>query len=142
MGKDIEFLNYIYQNAKMGVVGIDNIKAKIYDTELKDLIATQRKEYVSICDEATKLLNELGVGEKDISAMAKVMTYFMANLELLKDDSASNIAKLMIEGSNKGIVEITKKLNGYNNANKKVEKLARKLLVTEQHNIDELKIYL
>ena len=142
MGKDIEFLNYIYQNAKMGVVGIDNIKAKIYDTELKDLIATQRKEYVSICDEATKLLNELGVGEKDISAMAKVMTYFMANLELLKDDSASNIAKLMIEGSNKGIVEITKKLNVYNNSNKKVEKLAKKLLVTEQHNIDELKIYL
>ena len=142
MGKDIEFLNYIYQNAKMGVVGIDNIKAKIYDTELKDLIATQRKEYVSICDEATKLLNELGVGEKDISAMAKVMTYFMANLELLKDDSASNIAKLMIEGSNKGIVEITKKLNVYSNSNKKVEKLAKKLLVTEQHNIDELKIYL
>jgi len=142
MGKDVEFLNYIYQNAKMGVVGIDNIKAKIYDEELKDLIATQRKEYVTICDEATKILNELGVGEKDISTMAKVMTYFMANLELLKDDSASNIAKLMIDGSNKGIVEITKKLNGYNNANKKVEKLARKLLVTEQHNIDELKIYL
>lgn len=142
MGKDVEFLNYIYQNAKMGIVGIDNIKAKIYDEELKDLIATQRKEYVTICDEATKLLNELGVGEKDISAMAKVMTYFMANLELLKDDSASNIAKLMIEGSNKGIVEITKKLNGYNNSNKKVEKLAKKLLVTEQHNIDELKIYL
>lgn len=142
MGKDVEFLNYIYQNAKMGVVGIDNIKAKIYDEELKDLIATQRKEYVTICDEATKILNELGVGEKDISAMAKVMTYFMANLELLKDDSASNIAKLMIDGSNKGIVEITKKLNGYNNANKKIEKLARKLLVTEQHNIDELKIYL
>ncbi|MBO5096171.1 MAG: hypothetical protein J6B98_04780 [Bacilli bacterium] len=142
MGKDVEFLNYIHQNAKMGVVGIDNIKAKIYDEELKDLIATQRKEYVSICDEVTKLLNELGVSEKDISTMAKVMTYFMANLELLKDDSASNIAKLMIEGSNKGIVEITKKLNGYNNANKKVEKLAKKLLVTEQHNIDELKIYL
>ena len=142
MGKDIEFLNYIYQNAKMGVVRIDNIKAKIYDEELKDLIATQRKEYVTICDEATKLLDELGVGEKDISTMAKVMTYFMANLELLKDDSESNIAKLMIEGSNKGIIEITKKLNGYNNANKKVEKLARKLLVTEQHNIDELKIYL
>jgi len=48
MGKDVEFLNYIYQNAKMGVVGIDNIKAKIYDEELKDLIATQRKEYVTI----------------------------------------------------------------------------------------------
>ena len=33
MGKDAEFLNYIYQNAKMGVIGIDNIKDKIFDDE-------------------------------------------------------------------------------------------------------------
>ena len=74
--------------------------------------------------------------------MAKVTTYVMANLEMLKDDSSSNIAKLMIEGSNKGIIEINKNLNSYNNMNSKIIKLAKKLLATEQHNIDELKIYL
>ncbi len=142
MGKDAEFLNYIFQNAKMGVTGIDNIKDKIYDDELKNIIATQKKEYQKIADEATKLLNDLGVSEKEISKMAQVMTYITANLELLKDDSTSNIAKMMIEGSNKGIIEINKNLNSYNNMNQNVIKLAKKLLATEQHNIDELKIYL
>lgn len=142
MGKDIEFLNYIYQNAKMGVVGIDNIKGKIFDDELKNIIASQKKEYETIADNASKLLNELGATEKDISSLAKVMTYFMANMELLKDDSASNIAKMMIEGSNKGIIEITQKLNSYSNMNAKIIKLAKKLLATEQHNIEDLKIYL
>lgn len=142
MGKDVEFLNYIYQNSKMGIVGIDNIKSKIFDENLKNIIASQKKEYETICDETIILLNELKMGEKDVSNMAKIMTYFMANLELLKDDSTSNIAKLMIEGSNKGIIEINKKLNSYNNMNPKIVKLAKKLLATEQHNIDELKIYL
>ena len=142
MGKDAEFLNYIFQNAKMGVTGIDNIKDKIYDDELKNIIATQKKEYQKIADEASKLLNDLGVSEKEISKMAQVITYITSNLELLKDDSTSNIAKMMIEGSNKGIIEINKNLNSYNNMNQNVIKLAKKLLATEQHNIDELKIYL
>ena len=142
MGKDAEFLNYIYQNAKMGVIGIDNIKDKISDDELKNVIATQKKEYQKIADDASSILNELGLTEKDVSKMAKVSTYVMANLEMLKDDSSSNIAKLMIEGSNKGIIEINKNLNSYNNMNSKIIKLAKKLLATEQHNIDELKIYL
>ena len=142
MGKDAEFLNYIYQNAKMGVIGIDNIKDKIFDDELKNIIATQKKEYQKIADDASSILNELGLTEKDVSKMAKVSTYVMANLEMLKDDSSSNIAKLMIEGSNKGIIEINKNLNSYNNMNSKIVKLAKKLLATEQHNIYELKIYL
>ena len=133
---------YIYQNAKMGVIGIDNIKDKIFDDELKNIIATQKKEYQKIADDASSILNELGLTEKDVSKMAKVTTYVMANLEMLKDDSSSNIAKLMIEGSNKGIIEINKNLNSYNNMNSKIIKLAKKLLATEQHNIDELKIYL
>ena len=126
MGKDAEFLNYIYQNAKMGVIGIDNIKDKIFDDELKNVIATQKKEYQKIADDASSILNELGLTEKDVSKMAKVSTYVMANLEMLKDDSSSNIAKLMIEGSNKGIIEINKNLNSYNNMNSKIIKLAKK----------------
>ena len=137
MGKDAEFLNYIYQNAKMGVIGIDNIKDKIFDDELKNIIAMQKKEYQKIADDASSILNELGLTEKDVSKMAKVSTSVMANLEMLKDDSSSNIAKLMIEGSNKGIMEINKNLNSYNNMNSKIIKLAKKLLATEQHNIDE-----
>ena len=46
MGKDTEFLNYIYQNAKMGVVGIDNIKLK-YINLTNNLLSDKGVYYVS-----------------------------------------------------------------------------------------------
>ena len=122
MEKDIEFLNYIYQNAKMGIEGIDDIKKHIESDELKKLISRQEKEYEDIADDA--------------------IMHMMVNMQMLKDDSESNIAKLMIEGSNKGVIQITEKLNHYSNVDSKIVKLAKKLLATEEHNIDDLKIYL
>lgn len=142
MEKEIEFLQFIYQNAKMGIVGIDDIKSHIEDDDLKKLIARQRSEYESISNDAITILADLGKDEKDISKMSKIMSYMMVNMEMLKDDSKSNIAKLMIEGSNKGVIQINKKLNDYSNVNPKIIKLAKKLLATEEHNIDDLKIYL
>ena len=142
MEKEIEFLQYIYQNAKMGIVGIDDIKSHIEDEDLKKTITRQKSEYESIANECIKILANYKKDEEDISNMSKIMSYVMVNMQMLKDDSASNIAKLMIEGSNKGIIQINEKLNNYANINPKIIKLAKKLLVTEQHNIDDLKIYL
>lgn len=142
MENDIEFLQFIYQNAKMGIVGIDDIDNHIEDVNLKETILRQKSEYESIADDCIEILAELGKEEKDISNVAKFMSYMVASVEMLKDDSSSNIAKLMIEGSNKGIIQINEKLNDYDNINPKIVKIAKKLLATEQHNIDDLKIYL
>ena len=142
MEKEVEFLKFLYQNAKMGIVGIDDIKSHIEDEDLKKLISRQRSEYEEVANECIIILNEMGKDEEDISGMSKIMSYMVVGMEMLKDDSSSNIAKLMIEGSNKGIIQINEKLNDYSNVNPKITKLAKKLLKTEQHNIDDLKIYL
>ena len=142
MDKEVEFLQFIYHNAKMGIEGINDIKKHIETDELKELIARQKSEYESIANDAIVLINKLGKDEEDISNISKVMSYMMVNMQMLKDDSESNIAKLMIEGSNKGVIQITEKINHYNNVNPKIIKLAKKLLSTEEHNIEDLKIYL
>lgn len=142
MEKEVEFLQYMYQNAKMGIQGIDDIKSHIEDEDLKKTITRQRSEYESIANDCIEILSELGKDEEDISNMSKIMSYVMVSIQMLKDDSSKNIAKLMIEGSNKGIIQINEKLNSYTNINPKIIKLAKKLLATEQHNIDDLKIYL
>jgi len=61
---------------------------------------------------------------------------------LIKKDEENKIAKMMIEGSNKGIIEITEKLNSFKNCDIEIKDLAKKLLATEQHNLEELKKYL
>jgi len=142
MDENIEFLNYIYQNAQMGIIGIDNIKKEIKDKDFLKLIKEQEKDYQAICNEATKYLNKQDEDEKSIGAMAKMMTLVDAKMKTLTDKSSNNIAKMMIDGTNKGIIEIQEKLNRYTDGDKKIIKLANRLLEVEKKNIEDLKIYL
>lgn len=136
---NINFLNFIYQNSRMGVLGIEYIQDSIESIELKKTITEQLSDYESICSEAVELLIKYHQKEKDINSMAKVGTYLMAKI---KEKNDKNIAKLMIEVSNKGLIEINEKLNLYKNCDKAIIKLANKLLDIEERNIKNLNEYL
>ena len=143
MKKDFEFLDHIYKNAEMGIIGIDHILDKIDDIKLKKLIKTQREEYSHILEEALKIYKQYGRDEKELGKMAKISSELMAEVTLLKSkEKNSAIAKMMIEGSNKGIIELNENLNKFKNIDAKIVKLAHKLLATEEHNLNELKKYL
>jgi len=143
MDKNIEFLNYIYQNAEMGLVGIDQIIERVSDEDLEHLILEQRAEYAHIMEEAKEIYKKYGKDEKELSKLTKLSSNIMTEMMLLaKKGETKVIAKMMIEGSNKGIIAITEKLNHYEESDSEIKELAKKLLATEQHNLDELKKYL
>ena len=142
MEKDLNFLNYMYQNAQMGIIGIDNIISKVKGKQLKTLLEKQKVQYEEICNQAIDLLNQEEADIKSVKTIARVSTTFMSNLEFTKDPNDSSVAKMMKEGTNKGIIEINEKLNNIPNIPKKVKDLAKKLLKTEEKNLEELKKYL
>ena len=74
--------------------------------------------------------------------MAKVSTKIMSEMSMLKDDSSKNIAKMMIEGTNKGIIELTEHINAYDNNDAEIIVLANKYKDILENNIEELKRYL
>lgn len=142
MKESIELLNFVYQNAKMGIVGINQISDKIEEVGFKEVIGEQLADYEVICSEAIELFIKYGKNEKDIGIMVKVMSYMYSFTKTLTDHSTSNLAKLMIDGSNKGVIEITEKLNNMKNVDKEVYKLGEKLLKIEEKNIETLKRFL
>jgi len=142
MEKNIDFLNYMYKNAKMGIIGIDDVYPKAKSKEMKELLQKQRGEYDDFCNQVAESLKKHEAKVEDINIMAKVGSSFMSSVKLAEDHSDSNIAKLMIEGTNKGIIEINEKLNNIPNIEKDTKKIAFKLLKIEQHNLTELKKYL
>lgn len=142
MSEEVEFLNYIYKNAKMGIVGIDSVITKSTDEKFEKLLIKQKDEYESICKEAYDILKKYGKEYEDVSALAKISTNVMSEMSLLKDDSIQNIAKMMVEGTTKGVVEIIEKLNAYNNTDVEITVLADRLKSMLENNIDELKKYL
>lgn len=143
MNKDVEFLDYIYQNAEMGVVEIDHIIDRINNADLESLIEDQREEYNNIMDFAKEIYKKYGKDEKEISKMAKISSNITADMMLMQNKENDNIiAKMIIESGNKCIVEITEKLNNNSCEDREILDLAKKLIAIKQHNIDELKKYL
>lgn len=138
---NIIFLNLIYQNAQMGLIGIDAVIDKVEDERIAKLISEQRQEYEEFCSDAKKILLKYGAKEEEISALKKISSKVMSEaMTMNKDDKA--IAKLMMEGNEKGVIEITEKLNEYQDKDQEIVDLAKKLLATEEHNREEFKQYL
>ena len=136
---DINVLKLMYKNAKMGIIGIENIKGGIKDKEFGKLIREQENDYYEIC---TRIIKELSVSNndrEDVSKMAELMTFMEATMELIKDNSPSNIAKMMIKATNTGIIEIEEKLNNIEGIDKRTVKLGKELLAMEKRNINNLK---
>lgn len=142
MSEEVEFLNYIYKNAEMGIIGIDNIITKVKDEKFEKVLNEQKDEYDRICTEAENILKKYGKQNEEVGTMAKISTTIMSEMTLLKENTTQTIAKMMVEGTNKGIIEITEKINAYNNSDAEIVVLANRLKSTLEKNVEELKKYL
>jgi len=142
MDIDLEFLNYIYQNAEMGKNTIRQLINIVDDTSFKQKLDSQLKEYNEIFDIAHNKTEEAKKASKGIAGFTKLTTYFMININTLINKSPSHVAEMIIQGSTMGIIDVTKKLKEYKDAHKEIIALAQMLLTFEQQNVEEMKKFL
>jgi hypothetical protein len=142
MDKNVEFLNYIHQNAEMGKDTINQLIGISEDEEYKKIMKSQLEEYKMIYNSTDEKLKQLNKEAKDINAFSKVSTYIMINLKTLANKSPSHISEMLIQGSTMGIIDLTKKLKEYAYADKEILALANKLLQLEENNVEEYKKYI
>ncbi|WP_312060262.1 hypothetical protein [Anaerotignum sp.] len=142
MDGNTELLNYIYQNSQMGIKTLNQLIEIVEDNDFKKQLQSQLNEYKSINRTALQKLNELGHEEKGIGNMAKISAYMSISIKTLMDKSPCHISQMLIQGSTMGIIDATKNIQKYNDADKQILQLADKLLKTEQNNIEQLKPFL
>ncbi len=142
MTDKVELLNFIYKNAQMGEESIGYLLDVVDDSEMRQFLREQQEEYGKIMEEAHGLIKDEHAETEGVGAMAKVSSYVMVNMKTMTDNTPSHIAKMMIEGSTKGTIEITKKLKLYEGVDRHAEKLGQHLLAMEEHNIEKLKDFL
>ena len=138
---NIKFFNLIYQNAQMGLIGIDMVIKKVENEKIAKLIGEQKKEYEKFLSDAHEILIKYGAKEEEISKLKELSSKVMATF-MTMNKSDKEIAKLMMEGNQKGVLEITAELNNYDGNDEEILSLARRLLATEEHNREEFKTYL
>ena len=142
MNDNARLLNFVYQNAQMGVDSIRQLMGIEENKELKEHLKTQFQGYEEFQNTARQMLEENGFDEKEISAFSKISTYLMINMQLLTDKSATHIAEMMIQGSNMGVIDAIKNLNECEDAEQDIRNLMEKLQKFEEHNIEKLKEFL
>ena len=136
-----ELLDYVYQNAEMGVNSISKLMEIVDDSEFMHQLDTQKNEYTAMKNDAEKQLKERGMTEDDLSAFDRARTYIMINMQTIKDKSVSHIAQMLMQGSTMGIVQALRKLREYTQVDEPVKNLMQKLLEMEERNFEQLKKY-
>ena len=139
MNGNIELLNYIHQNSEMGQNTLNQLIGIVEDNSFKEVLQSQFNEYKKIFDLSEEKIKKQNKEAKEINTFSKISTYMMINLKTLANKSPSHISEMLIQGSTMGIIDITKKINKYNSADKEILDLADNLLKFEQNNIEELK---
>ena len=142
MYNDEEILNFIYQNAEMGIEGIDKILSKTDDHRFREHLQGQHQEYKEIMQRAEQMLNNKHYPVKSKIPAAKVMLNTVSDAKTLFSKSPSKLAEMMIQGNTMGVVKMIKHMNDYEGNDIEVNRLAGKVIKMERTNIDKLKQFL
>lgn len=145
MNENTELLEYIYQNAEMGVFTLTKLLKLINNTEnkIKKVIEDELKMYESFLKDSKKLIKKIKVEPKENKLMTKLSAGMGIKMDLLKDNSDASIAHMLTEGITMGIVDVSTKIDNYKDvADKSIIKLAKDFLKYQQDEVEVLKKYL
>ena len=142
MDNNIDILDELHKGACMGIDALNFIFSKVKEEKFKKLLENQKSEYENLAERINKLYRDYTT--KDIhetGTMAKIMTWYGIQKDTMMDTSVSNLADLLIRGTNMGIIE-GKKIINHKTMDKKVHKLCTEYIMMQEKYLDRLKEFL
>ena len=141
--KDSEILAEIYRNAQLALTSISDIMPEIEDEKIKEEIKQEHEEYERICAQAASLAHKLNIELKDPSPIKKAMMWSAIKMGTANDNSAQNIAQMMIRGTVTGITSLKTSLtDGEKYMDEEIKQLLTELIAVEEKFEENLKSYL
>lgn len=145
MNQNNELLEYIYQDADMGIKSLNNLLNTLNgkDNKIKNIIEDELKNYEKFQKECKKIMKKNKIEPKAKGVVADISSWMGIKMEMLKDNSDARVADMLTKGFTMGVVDLTKKIKSYEKeADKEILNLAKKLLDFSNKNIEILKPYL
>lgn len=141
--KSSEILAEVYRNAQLALVSISDILPEIEDEAIIEEIKREHEEYEKICSEAASLAHKLNIELKEPGAMKKAMMWSAIKMNAATDNSAQNIAQMMIKGTVQGITSLKTTLtDGGDLIDEEIKKLLTDLINLEESFEEKLKSFL
>lgn len=134
--------NSLYQNAAMGITALRQVIPVVRDSGMKEILLKQYKGYKTQTELTSAQMRSRGMTPEEPTKAAKMMVKASAAMKLRHDSSSESIAKMLIKGTNTGIIELTEKLNKTDSDFPEAVTSAKEYLRREQSYIESLKPYL
>ncbi len=135
-------LSGIYKLARTGMQASKTVIEKTEDSRLREELSAQYINYFKTANEAESLLVEEGITPNDNGSMTKAIMWGSIQLHTLGNVSTSHISEIMINGTTMGIIDLTKHLSEYKNADEASKNMAKNFIHKEECYVDELKQFL
>ena len=145
MDETQELLTYLYQDADMALNSLTLLINKINkkDNKIKKVIEGLIKGYENYLVKVKDYMKQNNYDIQSKPLISKMGAYFGINMEVMKDNSDSRLADMLIQGLTMGVLNITKKIDTYKgDAEKEVIGLAKEFKNFQQEGIEFLKKYL
>lgn len=142
---EYEILNYVYKNAKMGSDSTNTLLKSLEnkDNKIIEVVDDILDSYNSFLKKSENLLKQMNEKGKGYSPFTTVSADMGIKMQVLKDNSDSAIADMLINGLTMGEIEMTKMFSCFDeNIDKDIKKLIRDFKDFQTNAIVKLKKYL
>lgn len=140
--REVEFLKQLHQAAQMGRDTLEHVNNNIGPGELRTAVEKDIFDYSDVCADITRKLDTMGEQPKSVGKIPRAMASMMINMKVNEETPESEIAKMIIDGTTKGVTECTSKLSDFSDIDSDIRNIGYKFLWIQQKNIDEMKRFL
>ena len=119
MDKNHEFINAMYQDASMALDSLTMLinKLKCRDNKIKEVIEKCIKGYEKHLKIIKGYMKENNYEMTSVPLISKMGAYMGINMEVMKDNSDSRMADMLIQGITMGVLNTSKNINKYKDVN-------------------------
>lgn len=141
---DLNVLDEVNKGATMGMDAIEFVSKKVGDPAFRDVLGTEYNKYKEISNRANDLYAKFPTEKHphETSKMNKVMTWWGVQMNVMTDQSNSNISELLLNGTNMGIIEGRRLINQNPNINNDIHTLLCDFVKMQEDSVETLKTYL
>lgn len=141
---DMNVLDELNKGSTMGLDAIEFIRKKVGEPNFKNVLDNEYNQYKDISRRINNLYDEYTTKKQphETSAMNKVMTWWGIQMKAMNDKSNSNLAELLINGTNMGIIEGRRLLNQNPNINKDIQAVLDEYVKMQERSVETLKTFL
>ena len=140
--RTLDYLNAIYQNARVGMQSIKDIITKIDNESLIEECNREYVDYGSIALRCEHFASRQGLNIKDNNMFEKVRMWGSIKMSTMINNTTRHIAELLIIGTVMGLNSCYKDAQTYKNLNYELNDILADLEIVQEKNYTKLKEFL